>query len=609
MNKQPVLDDHVDDHVDEEIRLCLSEASPKCFFMFAGAGSGKTRSLVSALNFLRESRGKEYQRLGKRIAVITYTNAASDEIQNRIQHDPIFHVSTIHSFLWMLISGFQRDIKTWLKLHLQEKISDVDSKIAKARQTTLAKYEEEKSDYEKSLAQIDQIQQFQYNPNGNNASKESLSHSQVIKMATDFIREKKTMQRLLINQFPILFIDESQDTKKELVDAIMEVHNSFKDSWIIGMFGDTMQRIYMDGHPNLPKLISDDWETPEKKMNHRSCKRVVALANKIRSQVDSCKQQARSDAGEGFIRVFITRPGVDRKKFEIAVAKQMAQITEDSLWLEKDKCKSLILEHKMAARRFGFENIYTPLSDSKRFDTELKDGSISELHFLANVIQPLISAKQTDDSFAIAKIMRSHALPFTDKKSDFTIETIKKCHFAVDEIFELFCQYKDPSCLEILKKTYESGLFNISERVKNILIDDYDEDEKISALRKALQAPFSELQHYSDYVSEKTEFATHQGVKGLEFDRVMIILDDYSANMKTFSYEKLFEIVPKSSTDIKNENEGKDTTIARTARLFYVACTRAKKSLAIVLYTEEPENAKEFFIRNKWFADNEIIIQ
>ena len=609
MNKPSILDNHADDHVDDEIRLCLSDASPKCFFMFAGAGSGKTRSLVDALKFLKETRGAEYRRLGRRVAVITYTNAASDEIQNRIQHDPIFHVSTIHSFLWMLISGFQRDIKTWLKLHLQEKISEVDSKIAKARQTTLAKYEEEKSDYGKRLAQIDQIQQFQYNPNGNNASKESLSHSQVIKMATDFIREKKTMQWLLINQFPILFIDESQDTKKELIDAIMEVHNSFKNSWIIGMFGDTMQRIYMDGHPNLPSLINDGWETPTKKMNHRSCKRVVALANKIRSQVDSCKQQARSDAEEGLIRVFITKPAADRKKFELDVAKQMAQITEDNLWLEREKCKNLILEHKMAAYRFGFENIYTPLNDSKRFDTDLKEGSISELHFLANVILPLVSAKQTDDSFAIAKIMRAHALPFVDKKSDFTIETIKKCHLAVDEIFALFCQHKDPSCIEILKKVYESGLFKISERVKYILLDGYDEDEKVSALRKALQAPFSELQHYSDYVSEKTEFATHQGVKGLEFDRVMIILDDYSANMKTFSYEKLFEIVPKSSTDIKNENEGKDNTIARTARLFYVACTRAKKSLAIVLYTEEPDKAKEFFVRNKWFADNEIIIQ
>ena len=69
MNKSSVLDNHVDDHVDEEIRLCLSGASPKCFFMFAGAGSGKTRSLVDALKFLKETRGEEYRRLGKSLSL------------------------------------------------------------------------------------------------------------------------------------------------------------------------------------------------------------------------------------------------------------------------------------------------------------------------------------------------------------------------------------------------------------------------------------------------------------------------------------------------------------------------------------------------------------
>ena len=40
-----LLDNHVDDHVDVEIQECLSSEPPKSFFMFAGAGSGKTRSL------------------------------------------------------------------------------------------------------------------------------------------------------------------------------------------------------------------------------------------------------------------------------------------------------------------------------------------------------------------------------------------------------------------------------------------------------------------------------------------------------------------------------------------------------------------------------------
>jgi DNA helicase II / ATP-dependent DNA helicase PcrA len=35
-----------DDHVDDEIFKYLDIKDPKSFFMFAGAGSGKTRSLL-----------------------------------------------------------------------------------------------------------------------------------------------------------------------------------------------------------------------------------------------------------------------------------------------------------------------------------------------------------------------------------------------------------------------------------------------------------------------------------------------------------------------------------------------------------------------------------
>ena len=46
------IDNHVDDHVDKEIRECFSKENPKCFFVFAGAGSGKTKSLIDVLSFL-----------------------------------------------------------------------------------------------------------------------------------------------------------------------------------------------------------------------------------------------------------------------------------------------------------------------------------------------------------------------------------------------------------------------------------------------------------------------------------------------------------------------------------------------------------------------------
>lgn len=53
----PLSDNHVDDHVDTEIKECLTAVPPQSFFMFAGAGSGKTRSLINTLEFLAIEKG------------------------------------------------------------------------------------------------------------------------------------------------------------------------------------------------------------------------------------------------------------------------------------------------------------------------------------------------------------------------------------------------------------------------------------------------------------------------------------------------------------------------------------------------------------------------
>ena len=86
----------------------------------------------------------------------------------------------------------------------------------------------------------------------------------------------------------------------------------------------------------------------------------------------------------------------------------------------------------------------------------------------------------------------------------------------------------------------------------------------------------------------------------------MVIMDDTEARGFLFSYEKLFGAKPKTATDIKNESEGKDTGIMRTTRLFYVACTRAEKSLAVVAYTDDKNAVRKTAVLNDWFSEGEI---
>src|ERR1017187_7316648 len=116
MNAATIIDENgVDDKVDEKIIACLDLDRPKSFFLFAGAGSGKTRSLVNALGGLRAQSGKRMRLHGQQVAVITYTNAACDEIQRRLDFDLLIVVKTIHSFVWELIQGFNTDIRFWLQ--------------------------------------------------------------------------------------------------------------------------------------------------------------------------------------------------------------------------------------------------------------------------------------------------------------------------------------------------------------------------------------------------------------------------------------------------------------------------------------------------------------
>jgi DNA helicase-2/ATP-dependent DNA helicase PcrA len=114
------------------------------------------------------------------------------------------------------------------------------------------------------------------------------------------------------------------------------------------------------------------------------------------------------------------------------------------------------------------------------------------------------------------------------------------------------------------------------------------------------------MEKYDRYVRGVSQFDTHQGVKGLEFPRVMVIISDDEARGFLFSYEKLFGAKEKSKADLDNEASGRETTIERTRRLFYVTCSRAEQSLAIVYYSNQPILVKDAVVQRGWFESSEV---
>ncbi|MBR9880918.1 MAG: ATP-dependent helicase [Gammaproteobacteria bacterium] len=616
-----------DHQADLAINECLNPESPNSFFLYAGAGSGKTYSLVRALEKFEELHGERFRRAGKKVGVITFTNAACDEIVERVKGDPLFHISTIHSFCWLQIKHFHDDIRRWLCAEIPIEIEELEQREAKGRVGTQASIARQRSiiSNKERLEWLSKRREFTYNPNGDNFGKASLSHSDVLKICADFLRSKPSFQQLVVNRYPFLLIDESQDTNKRLIEALFFVEEQQKERFGLGLIGDMMQRIYGDGKHDLGVQLPPRWVRPVKEMNRRSLSRIVALANDIRSQNDEHRQKALEGKDGGHVRLFITSSNnPDKPGFEKYVREQMANVSGDDIWNDYEEVKHLVLEHMMAAVRMGFSEMYSALRAHNRFSTALNSGDLPAVNFFSESVLPLYEHEISGAAHAVMTHLRRSKSPLLyNANLKYLPENGNPLLFlksAIKEVVDLIYNNPEASFYEVLQCVAKYNLFDVPQSLapfsEQMKIDDEDlapeedEGEKVSsldAIQNFLHTPFRQIVPYKKYVRSEGAFDTHQGVKGREFDRVLVVMDDEEAGGFLFSYEKLFEVKSPTKGDVEKQLKGEETGIDRTRRLFYVTCTRAEKSLALVAYSQQPTLLKEKVVSKGWFEDYEVV--
>lgn len=78
----------VETKADIDVRACLDTHCS--FALVAGAGSGKTSSLVDALERVRDREGLQLRQNGQRVSCITYTKRAVDVIKARLGFDELY---------------------------------------------------------------------------------------------------------------------------------------------------------------------------------------------------------------------------------------------------------------------------------------------------------------------------------------------------------------------------------------------------------------------------------------------------------------------------------------------------------------------------------------
>ena len=634
-----------DDHIDGEILECLNPDKPVSFILYAGAGTGKTRSLKFVLEEFRKKYGEHFRLMGKKIAVITYTNAAADEIIERVGEDNLFPISTIHSFCWRLIQNYQKDIQKWMINKWEKEAIKINEKLKKKDNRSKAGLDpyDRLSLIEERLERLKKPQHFTYSPDGDNFGESCLTHADVLKITADFIANnataeenrfgKETFKNVLIDKYPFLLIDESQDTQKELLEGLIGIANEPHDRFALGLFGDEMQRIYPGGCETLDGLFVHKKEL-SKQLNHRSPKRIIALGNAIRN--DGKIQFARKDSEQGFARLFTISNTISNKDaFEQNVRHQMAEITKDAEWENRDAVKILILEHRMAASRYGFSQMYEAFDKVSNLKSAVMKEEPEGIRFFSRLIAPVFLANRENKKFELLAHLRAKSPLFkkcvSDAKENDEKYPLSRLNSSVQQLLEVIKENPEASFLDILHCVANNDLFKLpvelmpfcssdgknGETVSQTAADDgtteqSKEDETspdliLEAWRKFLETPYKQIYNYMDYLHEESPFSTQQGIKGLEFDRVLVILDDKEARGYAFSYEELFNDQPTPALSGKSHEKDTSKRLARTRRLFYVTCTRAKKSLAVVAYSKNPAKTGEMAIKKGWFSEGEIV--
>ncbi len=593
-----------DTDADRQIQEIVDRDRLIGFTVVAGAGSGKTTSLVKALAYVTRTRGPSLLAKTQRVACITYTDIAAREIHDEIGNDPIATVSTIHSFLWALAKPFQKDIGIWVAARIDEQIAELVEKQANykptTRQATKDKDAADLTERRYHQTAVKDVKRWTYGL-GADFARGVIGHADVIKMVPEMILDRPLLAQLVGRQFPFIFVDESQDTFPEVVKALKHVWTLAGGKMCLGFFGDPMQQIYSQGIVTVP--LEAGWVNVNKPQNFRSSRQVLACVNAIRSEGDSLQQvSGLSEQAEGEAFCFVLPADDQRSRRLELVRSWLDERSALGNWTRsahEGGSKILMIVHRMAAKRLGFENLYAAFNDNKAssLSQAFDEGNAWPLAPFRDTILPLCLAEDVSSPAVLPVLRENSPLVRAGHTSRQLKAVLASGKTAVEELRQLA---EDPSTAklgDLLRSASTTDLIELDPRMAAYLYPDAEhgdvvlDQRTVDVLNAMSECVLSELKGYYTYVKQESPYSTQHGTKGSEFDRVIVVLDDNEGKYSLYSYDKLFGLRELSDTDIENQSRGIDSAIERTRRLFYVCVSRARHSLAIVLFSHDADRA------------------
>jgi DNA helicase-2/ATP-dependent DNA helicase PcrA len=382
----------------------------------------------------------------------------------------------------------------------------------------------------------------------------------------------------LTSRFPIIFIDEYQDTNAQLVESLREHVIGKAGSPQFGFFGDHWQKIYGEG---CGSITDSSLKRVDKKANFRSVKAVVDCLNRIRPELT---QAVKDPDAVGAVHVFHTNGWSGPRRTQNhwqgdlpldaagrAFAHVKSKLADQHGWDFGGPTKILMLTHRALAGEMG----YSSLPSVFRYNDSFTRKSNEVIAFFDDHLEPA----------AEAFLLRRYGAMF--KAIDTLRPVMKgpadKAKWA--EAMRRLCEIRDNGSVgDVIQHLQQCGLPILSDQVirqERELADARASGEPLSRrmqeLEKLHTVSYREIIALRQYLQGYSPFETKHGVKGDQFENVLVV---FGRGWNDYDFNAFLEMAASPPTAVAARD-----VYERYRNLFYVAVSRPKTRLAL-LFTQ-----------------------
>ena len=662
----------------EQIGCCMDDG--KSWVFDAGAGAGKTYALVQSLKLILDKQGTVSSAHGQKILCITYTNAAANEIKARLRNAPLVRISTIHERLWDIIAPYRRELLRLHQKKLQEDITLKQKDLREkkwgqayqdltAEQITIFEAYTQTPEFRtrfyqaydagstvfralfadiaemypvmmKNIANFKKVVQYVYSINdlskaldrtrkrncpsvtydprlnSDRLARMRISHDTLLEYAYEIVDKNDRLKQIICDQYPVIFVDEFQDTDPLVVKTIASVSRYAKKighPFIAGYYGDIRQNIYDVGVGSKLFRLHTGLTRIKKTFNRRSSPEIIRVANCIRN--DGLKQKS----------IYTKFP-------ESKVLCRVCPVDEHDLIIEELRQRWNIsineplhcfeLTNELVAKESGFESIFRFFKESRYYKQGrnfelLRDHVLSQdetkLSDVAKLLFHLLDLykKMQSDGTALSELLQNDWLkPEIRNQMNITnIRTLTQKLRSISGVTmeayvqQLFGKYgagdilydecirhaiaEEINSLPELKSYIQEHLFSSSEDA-TLTEDELEKDR--SSIQEFLNISMDVFYRWYDFITGNNArgeviYHTFHSTKGQEFDQVLVFMTAKFGNDAHY-FSDLIDTLAASAQATKDSPK-----VGAARNLFYVAVTRAIKNLCVVYLVEDQENA------------------